>query len=180
VPVLDEMTHSLFRSGAIFNDHRVGLHSDQWTIECHHGQAGLLQILQALIADAGRGDNKQARDFAAGHQFRLLNLEGAVTFRSRHQRHVAMGAGQMLHGMRAGCKKAIRQIGNDEADQHGSLALEQASSFVLLISQFGNGGVHFFQGAGAHVGVVVDDPRNGHQPHAGQFGHIANGGLSIG
>ncbi|EEF93668.1 hypothetical protein CATMIT_01699, partial [Catenibacterium mitsuokai DSM 15897] len=121
------------------------------------GQARALDQVDQVGGQQRRGrvagmDLQAVAGFAAGGQHAVLHADDVVRVRVvvDHAQRIRLGAAQAARGR------------------------------VGTVLEFGDGFVHPRAGAGAHAGLVVDDPRDGLQRDLGEFGDIFDGGSAHG
>jgi len=85
-------------------------------------------------------------------------------------------AGYLLDGVRAGGEEGVGEVWDDETDEFGALALEEACGLILAVAELGDGGFYFFASGGADGGMVVDDPGDGHESYASELGNFSDCG----
>ena len=71
---------------------------------------------------------------------------------------------------------AGRRVDVEHADADGLRAGQVARRLVGHVVQLLDGGLHLVPRAGPDVLLAVDDPRDRHRRHAGELGHVGDGG----
>jgi len=82
----------------------------------------------------------------------------------------------LLDGVRAGGEEGVGEIGDDEADEFGTLTFEETRGLILPVAELGDGGLYFFAGGGADGRMVIDDPGDGHESYASELGDFSDCG----
>ncbi len=160
------------RAAEVVEQHAVGLQSGRRAVEEHHrrvaGQVGVL----------ARGGHQQQRvDPAAQQRVHQLALTLGILLARGGDQQVAALARRGLDRLGDRGVERVGDVLDDQAEGGGAHALtERAGEVVALEAELFDGVADAGGGGDGHARLLVDDPRDRLEAHAGARGDVAHGG----